>query len=107
MNKEKQIEEMAQVRCGQQDCKKCNPRNNFCQHKAEVEKYYLAGYRKASEVAEEVIRKMEQIVEVKIIGIEEDFFHGTASHWDATRKNCYEEILDELAELKKKYTQEK
>lgn len=65
------------------------------------------GYRKASDVTLEVIKKVEQILTVKIIGIEEDFFHGTAAHWDGTRKACYEEMLVELAELKKKYTQEK
>ena len=65
-----------------------------------------AGYRKASDVALEVIKKVEQILTVKIIGIEEDLFHGTAAHWDGTRRNCYEELLVELADLKKKYESE-
>ena len=65
-----------------------------------------AGYRIASDVALGVIKKMEQILTVKIIGFEEDFFHGTAAHWDGTRKECYEKMLVELAELKKKYESE-
>lgn len=64
------------------------------------------GYRKASDVAREVIRKVEQILEVKIINIEEDLFHGTAAHWDSTKKNCYEEILVEILEIKEKYESE-
>jgi hypothetical protein len=67
---------------------------------------YNKGYRKASDVALEVIKKVEQILTVKIIGFEEDFFHGTAAHWDGIRKECYEEMLVELAKLKKKYTEE-
>jgi hypothetical protein len=67
---------------------------------------YNAGYRKASEVALEVIKKVKQIVEVKVIGIEEDFFHGKGAHWDATRKDCYEELLVELYELEEKYTED-
>ena len=58
-----------------------------------------------TEVALKVIKEAERILNVKIIGIEEDFFHGTAAHWDAARRECYEEVLIELAELKKKYTQ--
>lgn len=61
------------------------------------------GYRKASEVAREVIRKVEQIVEVKVISIEEDLFHNTALIGDVAKKNGFEEILVELAELKEKY----
>ena len=65
-----------------------------------------AGYRKESDVANEVIEQVKHILNVKIIGIEEDFFHGTAAHWDATKRDCYEEVLIELAELKKKYESE-
>ena len=59
-----------------------------------------------ADVAREVIKQVEQILTVKIIGIEEDFFHGTAAHWDATKRDCYEEVLVELADLKKKYESE-
>ena len=118
-SRDKQIEEMGEyiaevshLECGIKPCEECkwcgstNPEKADCMDYLVAEKLIAKGYRKASEVAEEVIRKVEQIVEVEIIGIEEDFFHGTAAHWDATRKKCYEEILVELAELKKKYTEE-
>lgn len=63
------------------------------------------GYRKSFEVALEVIEKMIRMVDVKVIGIEEDLAYGTAAHWDGIRRNCFEEILVEFAELKKKYTE--
>ena len=118
MNKDKQIEEMAKDLQETHDYEGCEAwhcggceyekygKGYFCSSIKQAEKMIAKGYRKASEVAEEVIRKMEQIVEVKIIGIEEDFFYGTSSLGDATRKKCYVEILNELAELKKKYTEE-
>ena len=115
MNKRKQIEEMEFTEVD-------ILANDINQHCADLAETYCGGinclsclahaltaksYRKASEVALEVIKEVERILDVKIIGIEEDFFHGTAAHWDATRKDCYEEILVELAELKKKYTEER
>ena len=101
MNRDKQIEEMAK------DIFEHCSAGLFEDEAKEIAHFVIEGqgYRKASEVAEEVIKELERMIEVKIIGFEEDFFHGTAAHWDGIRKNCYEEMLVELAELKKKYTE--
>lgn len=114
----KQIEEMAKdiefcdrnlvANCHNVKCKECRYfySKEDCYMLRLSEMLIAKGYRKASDVALEVIKKVEQILTVKIIGIEEDLFHGTAAHWDGTRRNCYEELLVELAELKKKYESE-
>ena len=86
MNKEKQIEEMARAMCFQRDSctvKSCTKVN--CEKTWLAENLYNAGYRKASEVALEVISKIEQNFEIG-----------------------YGEVLEFrkfLAELKKKYIQ--
>ena len=105
----KQIEEMAKDLCRlNRECGTCPfaIRGIECNPKRNAKRAYDKGYRKESNVALEVIKKVEQILTVKIIGIEEDLFHGTAAHWDGIRRNCYEELLVELAELKKKYESE-
>lgn len=115
MSRDKQIEEMAKdiLKCGcVGTCLECEyatlaEDDCACIDVKIAEGLYDKGYRKASDLALEVIKKVEQILTVKIIGFEEDFFHGTAAHWDGIRKECYEEMLVELAELKKKYTQGK
>ena len=100
-NVEKQIEEMARSFCGFSKTLKCSECSYECHQKEYARKAFAAGYRLASDV----IKEFERILTVKVIGIEEDFFHGTAAHWDAARKNCYEELLAELADLKKKYVE--
>lgn len=109
----KQIEEMARDLCQNDFCSsdchsRCRlPANSYCWDVEIVaEKLTTIGYRKASDVAREILRTVEQILEAKIINIEEDFFHGTAAHWDSTKKDCYEEILVEVFKLKKKYESE-
>ena len=74
--------------------------------KAMIDRMPTADVAPKSEVALEVIKEVERILNVNIINIEEDFFHGTASRWDAIKRGCYEEVLVDLAELKKKYTEE-
>ena len=60
-----------------------------------------------SEIASKIIREVEQILEVKILNIEEDLFHGIALRGEVAQKNGFEDVLVELAELKKKYTEGK
>ena len=117
MNRDKQIEEMAKA-INVADHEYCNGKCIGCEHKpmriedcacvdmAIAKGLVNAGYRKSTEVAREIFEEIERMLTVEIINIEEDFFHGTAARWDATRKKCYEEILVELDELKKKYTEE-
>ena len=100
---EKQIEELARSFCGFSATLKCSECSYECYQKEYAKKAFEAGYRKASDVALEAIKEVEQILNAKIINIEEAFFHGTAAHWDATRRDCYEEVLVKLAELKEKY----
>ena len=90
MSREKQIKEMSKVmhdgccivtatnQCHGDDCLDCG-----------AETLYEKGYRKASDVAEEIFAEIEKVAEVGRI-----------------MNACAIISLDELAELKKKYTEE-
>ena len=70
--------------CGM-DCKPCDL---DCGSYHEAKALYNAGYRKASEVAEEIFAEIEKVAEIGRI-----------------MNACAIVSLDELAELKKKYTE--
>ena len=57
------------------------------------------------EIAKEVFVEIERILDVKIMYIEGQLFHNTASNEEVAQKKAFEEVLDDLAELKKKYTE--
>lgn len=62
MNKEKQIEEMAKDFCAlTTPCEECHLYKNGCHAKKYAVRAYKAGYRKASEVAREIIEEAEKI----------------------------------------------
>ena len=73
----------------------------------EINLFPTADVAPKSEVALKIIREVERILEAKIINIEEDLFHGIALLGEVAQKNGFEEVLVELAELKKKYTEGK
>ena len=94
MNKEKQIEEMAKDMCEYyyegtcyQDKKPCDCK---CETFTDAQYLYAKGYRKASEVAEEIFAEIEEIT-----------MHGITSFGlqTMTMGECA------FAELKKKYTE--
>ena len=92
MSRNKQIEEMAKVLC--EDCAKdvapcvLNRTGRRCDAVMEqAEALYNAGYRKASEVAEEIFGEIEELIKPN---------GAYLWRWD----------LNRLAELKKKYTEE-
>ena len=98
MNREKQIEEMAKVMCGgctdNKECMRC-----LCADWYNAETLYNAGYRNQREVAKEFFDEIEKLVSAnkKTVGCatyEETIFY-------------IEDFIEDLAELKKKYTGEK
>ena len=94
LNKENQIEEMAKVLCEDYgECKKCtlsNPKcENPCMIREDCERLYNQGYRKTSEIAREIFEDLE---------LKAPFF--------CENQIAYEHFYEELAELKKKYTEE-
>lgn len=100
MNKEKQIEEiandlnmhccsLAEQFCGEMSCNSCI--TNYL---------YNAGYRKASEVAEEIFAEIEEKLSANLCG---EFREDSIEWFD-----YYSLLLaEDIAELKKKYTDER
>ena len=89
MNKDKQIEEMAKDMCWEgADCSKCEGLLP-CDKKYYVQRLVDKGYRKASDVAREIIGEIEKV---------NNLFCTTLGSVAIKRT---------LAELKKKYTSEK
>ena len=89
-NRDKQIEEMAKIACDSRPpkidklCKDCTF-NYLCDIQSSCEALYTAGYRKASDGAEEIFAEIEKVV-------------GYALCVDLTDWSAY-------TELKKKYTE--
>lgn len=86
MSRDKQIEEMAKDLCDI-DCKgmKCDVCDSYgCEYRIQAEALYNAGYRKSTDVAEEIFAEIEEhiITKLPILG---------------------SDIVAHLAELKKKY----
>jgi hypothetical protein len=88
-NVEKQIEELARSFCGFSKTLKCSECSYECHQKEYARKAFEAGYRLASDVAREIFGEIEELI-IKTNGM-------WLWQWD----------LNKLAELKKKYTQEK
>ena len=91
MSRDKQIEEMASIinlPCSGH-CEECPSLDCGCLEKLRAVSLYNAGYRKASDVAEEIFAAIEEMV------ITEKSNDGCALYLDKV----------ELAELKKKYTE--
>ena len=96
-NKEKEIEEMSREICSEYDCViPCQSCGYYgyanCRDVKSAEKLYIAGYRKASDVAREIFEEIEQLIEFNTLS--GDIFTG--KYFDADLEN-------DLAELKKKY----
>lgn len=95
MSRDKQIEEMAKAICSEYDCViPCQSCAYYayanCRDVKSAEKLYNAGYRKASDVAEEIFEEIE--------GFNRPPMHEC--------EPVYIIKASEFAELKKKYTEE-
>ena len=110
LNKEKQIEEMAKDMCEYyyegtcyQDKKPCDCK---CDIFTDAQYLYAKGYRKASDVAEEIFAEIEEEIRssVEVITTIKDEEEGG---WYDGELNMLGMFGNFLAELKKKYTQEK
>ena len=103
MSREKQIEEMARELCDatqktNQGCNSiCYPRGMCAHCKVMAEHLYNAGYRKASEVAEEIFGEID-----KILSHKRDF---NCSEIAFGYEWALAEVRRQYAELKKKYTE--
>lgn len=95
MSRDKQIREMEQIGskrpCDSEDCSKCLAMNRRCNDFLFAERLYNAGYRKSTDLAEEIFAEIERQL---------NDFNGS---WADTVINT--QYL--IAELKKKYTQDK
>ena len=102
-NKEKEIEEMSREICSEYDCViPCQSCGYYgyanCRDVKSAEKLYIAGYRKASDVAREIFEEIEKLMN-KL-----DKRHiacGNPKQAWGVRS-----AMTELAELKKKYESE-
>ena len=100
MLREKQIEELGKILCGMKNgCDGCMWDKVHCNERNYAEEIYNAGYRKQSEVAKEIFDEIEKLVStnkktVACATYEETIFY-------------IEDFIEDLAELKKKYTGEK
>ena len=108
MNRNKQIEEMAKVVCNK-DCFMC-PAQSPCYVKNFAEHLYKKGYRKASEVAEEIFAEIDSLLEQD----EKDFDEGFEGSEHEVENQAYLALTNYVyairkifAELKKKYESEK
>ena len=116
MSREKQIEEMARELCDatqktNQGCNSiCYPRGRCAHCKVMAEHLYNAGYRKSTEVAEEIINEAIQVVnsllnEIYLLDSLDDLKPYEQAMIRGERKGALL-IIKRLAELKKKYTEE-
>ncbi len=88
MNNEKQIEELARAFCGLSAHVKCSECSYECYQKLYARKAIEAGYRKASDVAEEIFLAIDETINLICAMTGLDIA-----------------IFGKYAELKKKYTE--
>ena len=111
-SKEKQIDEMAKDICGLgRDCHGCTASMSYiCKAKKYAERAYDKGYRKASEVAEEIFAEMrEELVRYLMLNeniaikCKEENGELNAEYWKG-KLSAFKQIQGFIdVELKKKY----
>ena len=110
MNKEKQIEEMAKDMCEYYYEGTCYQDKNPCDCKCDIftdaQYLYAKGYRKASEVVDEIFKAFRAEIRSEIARNEALFAEDEDDFYEG-RNDAYRTAINCLAELKKKYTQEK
>ena len=108
MSRDKQIEEMAKLMC--EDCARdgaCRVAKSgeMCDSVLEQAKWlYNAGYRKSTEVAEEIFEEIENTLKAVLALLQ--FSYMDNHQKIQCKENCYKDMLGYIAELKKKYTEE-
>lgn len=107
----KQIEEMAKEICSEYDCViPCQSCAYYayanCRDVKSAEKLYTAGYRKASEVALEVINTALSKIQIMISCIKSQEENGNITEFNGGAKTSLEIVCKDFAELKRKYTEE-
>lgn len=110
MSKEKQIEGMAKILCGMKNgCDGCMWDKVHCNERNYAEEIYNAGYRKATEVAEEIFSEIEAEIDAALTSnynfiqqheLLDALWSRVNGKIDALRG-----IDGFLAELRKKYTE--
>lgn len=104
----KQIEEMAWDLCdipmhpSIKSCEQCG--NKRCHAMYYAKRAYNASYRKASDVAREIFAEMEKTIRGVLILI--PFGYKDNLKTVECKKECYQDFLGYIAELKKKYESE-
>ena len=107
MSRDKQIDEMVKVMCGNREayktCKSCKLANvnaiAYCRIEHYAECLAKEGYRKASDVAREIFEEIEHLL---------DNYHSACHPIGAIEAYTYYEggLGDAIADLKKKYESE-
>lgn len=97
MSREKQIEEMAKILCRDYSMGECmvdsfDCLEGHCSKRERIEALYNAGYRKSTDLAEEIFAEIEASAKVK--------------YWRGGGLVVFEVNGEDFAELKKKYTKE-
>ena len=98
MNRDKQIEEMARVWCPfphRHDCDGCC---KGCYEISKSEMLYNAGYRKASDIVDEIIKNLVDFADDN----EKQMLVNGHSVWFINA----DDVTEFIAELKKKYTED-
>lgn len=108
MSRDKQIEEMAWLKCCCHSNKgMCSmdgkPCDLDCGSYHEAKALYNAGYRKSTVLAEEIFAEMESTIKGIIVLL--SFSYNDSPKESYLKKACYKDMLGYIAELKKKYTE--
>lgn len=110
MNRDKNPKEMiARIEienelCGK-PCDLCKMYGKECMPERMARKLTAKGYRKASEVALEVINKAMSIIQIRISALKQYEQTNIITEFNGGAKTALEVVLKDLAELKKKYTE--
>ena len=111
MTPEKQIEEMARTMCGgaNDDCIECNTHCGICEFWTEASILYNAGYRKATDVAREILEKIHLKLDEEIERnkrLARNTIESTPTIIYNTTKATLIDVRHYIAELKNKYESE-
>jgi hypothetical protein len=102
---EKQIDEMSKAICHAPTCeirKNGGTCYKYCKAYIYAFRAINAGYRKASEIAEEIFAEIEHTARAAIILLKFEKDEKLRN----TKTECYTDLIGYIAELKKKYTEE-
>lgn len=114
MNRNEQIEEMAREICSEYDCiVPCQSCAYYgyanCRNVWSAEKLYIAGYRKASEVAREIFAEIQAEIKAALDSNYKALPKVELSEelWSCVRGriDCLQGLEDFIEKLKKKYTE--